>query len=270
MTPQSQPAEAGALKSCCADLYESDWARLLLGDSFHPGGLALTERLGELLELGPGRRVLDVASGKGASAIYLARRFGCEVVGVDYGVQSVAEAMAAAEQAGVADRIRFKCGDAESLPFGDGAFDALLCECAFCTFPDKRAAATEFARMLKPGRRVGLSDLTRNSPLPCELESLLAWVACIADARPTEEYAAFLQGAGFTVERVERHDHALAEMVTSLRTKLLGAELMMKLKKIEVPGVDFEQAKGIARAAANAVREGKLGYAITVGAKTIS
>ncbi len=178
--------------------------------------------------------------------------------------------MAAAEQAGVADRVRFKYGDAESLPFSDGVFDALLCECAFCTFPNKRAAATEFARMLKPGGRVGLSDLTRNGPLPRELESLLAWVACIADARPTEEYTAFLQGVGFTVERVERHDHALSEMVTTIRTRLLGAELMAKLKGIELPGVDFEQAKGIAHAAANAVREGILGYAITVGAKTIS
>jgi hypothetical protein len=54
-----------ALKSCRAALYGSDWARLLLGDAFHPGGLALTERLGTLLDLGPGVRLLDVAAGRG-------------------------------------------------------------------------------------------------------------------------------------------------------------------------------------------------------------
>jgi hypothetical protein len=54
-----------AVKSCCADLYASDWARLLLGDSLHPGGAALTGRLGRLMELGPGTRMLDVAAGMG-------------------------------------------------------------------------------------------------------------------------------------------------------------------------------------------------------------
>ena len=46
-TPTSQASQE--VKSCCAALYSSDWARLLLGDSFHPGGLALTERLGTRL-----------------------------------------------------------------------------------------------------------------------------------------------------------------------------------------------------------------------------
>lgn len=267
MTISIQPAEAATLKACCANLYESDWARLLLGDSFHPGGLTLTERLGALLELGPGRRLLDVASSKGASAIHLAQRFGCEVVGVDYGAQSIAEATAAAERAGVADKARFKHGDAESLPFDGGEFDAVLCECAFCTFPDKRAAASEFARVLKPGGRAGLSDLTRSGPLPKELDSLLAWIACIADARPVDEYAAYLQSAGFTVERVELHSHALADMITGIRTKLLGAELMLKLKQVDLPGVDFEQAKHLARNAADAVRKGNLDYAVMIGVK---
>ncbi len=267
MTAQTQPAEAATLKTCCANLYESDWARLLLGDSFHPGGLTLTERLGTLLDLRPGRRLLDAASGKGASAIFLAQRFGCEVVGVDYGARAIAEATLAAERAGVAGRVCFKQGDAELLPFDDGEFDALICECTFCTFPDKQTAASEFARVLKPGGRVGLSDLTRSGALPEELDSLLAWVACLADARPTDEYAAYLQNAGFTVERIEPHDGALADMVTGIRGKLLGAELMVKLKQIDLPGVDFEQAKRVARAAAEAAREGKLGYAILIGVK---
>ena len=65
------------IKACCALLYESDWAKLLLGHSFHPGGLALTHRVGTLLGLKPDMRLLDVAAGQGSSAIYLARQFGC-------------------------------------------------------------------------------------------------------------------------------------------------------------------------------------------------
>ena len=231
------------LKTCCAALYESDWARLLLGDSFHPGGLALTQRLGELLGLHPGQRLLDVAAGKGASAIFLAQHFGCEVVGVDYGPGAVAEATALAEEVGLADRVHFEQGDAERLRFAEGSFDALICECAFCTFPDKAAAADEFARVLRPGGRVGLSDLTRTGPLPPELEGLLAWIACIADARPVDEYLSYLETAGFVADQVESHDTVLGEMIHGVRTRLLGAELLVKLKKLDLPGATLSKPK---------------------------
>src|SRR5713101_536434 len=98
----TQPAESAELKSCCAALYQSDLARALLGDSFHPGGQQLTARLGNQLGLRPNLRVLDVASGKGESAIFLARQFGCNVVGVDFGSVNVMEATARAATAHVA------------------------------------------------------------------------------------------------------------------------------------------------------------------------
>src|SRR5271155_4129115 len=98
----TQPAESVELKSCCAAVYQSDFARILLGDSFHPGGQRLTARLGDHLDLRPGLRVLDVASGKGESAIFLARQFGCQVVGVDFGPQNVREANSQAIAANVA------------------------------------------------------------------------------------------------------------------------------------------------------------------------
>jgi len=259
---------AETVKTCCATLYESDWTRLLLGDSFHPGGLALTERLGEWLGLRPGWRVLDVAAGQGASAVFLAQRFGCQVVGVDYSADLVAQAAAEAENAGLADRVRFEQGDAESLRFDAGTFDALICECAFCTFPDKPAAAREFARVLRAGGRIGLSDLTRSGPLPPELDGLLAWIACIADARPVQEYVAHLEHAGFALDRVEPHDAALGELVQNIRAKLLGAELLVKLNKLDLPGADFDQAKALARSAAQAVGEGRLGYVLIAGTKT--
>jgi ubiquinone/menaquinone biosynthesis C-methylase UbiE len=267
----SRPAPQEA-KSCCAAAYSSDWARLLLGPetSFHPGGLALTERLGTLLTLGPEAHVLDVAGGPGASAIHLAGRFGCRVTVLDYSAASVATAQHAAGQAGVGDRVAAVQGDAERLPFADGSFDAVICECAYCTFPDKAAAAAEFARVLRPGGRLGLSDLTRAGPLPCALKGLLAWVACIADARPVAEYVAYLQGAGLTVEHVELHDEALRDLVQGIRTKLLGAQLLVSLKKIDEPAVDFAQAQRLARGVAEAVAAGTLGYALLVGTRRAS
>jgi SAM-dependent methyltransferase len=238
---------------------------MLLGDSFHPGGLRLTERLGQVLDLKAGARVLDVASGNGESAIFLAKRFGCETVGIDFGPANVAESGARAASAGVTALATFRQGDAERIDGPDASFDAVICECAFCTFPDKPAAASEFARVLRPGGKVGLSDLTRSTTLPQELNGLLAWIACIADARPVDEYLAYLRDADFSNVQVEARDETLSEMVRDIQGKLLGIELINKLKKLDLEGVDFARAKQLARAAADAVCAGQLGFALIFG-----
>ncbi len=260
-------AESAELKRCCAAVYESDFTRLLLGDSFHPGGLQLTSRLGELMGLAAGMRVLDVASGRGESAAYLAETFGCQVTGVDLGSENIRQASQRAAAAGIANLVEFQQGDAEGLPFPDGYFDAILCECAFCTFPSKETAAAEFGRVLKSGGVVGISDLTRAGELPAELKGLMAWIACIADARPVEEYVAYLSAANLATAVLEPCDDALSEMVHQVQGKLLGAELMAKLNKIDLAGIDLGEAKSLAQAASNAVKSGKLGYALLVARK---
>jgi SAM-dependent methyltransferase len=188
----NQTATNQAIKACRAGAYASDWARFLIGDSMHPGREGLTERLGDLLQLGPGSRVLDVAAGRGISAVALARRFGCRVVGIDLSPANVLAARKQPAHTGLAQSTSFEVADAEALPFAAGEFDAVICECAFCTFPDKPRAASGMARVTKPGGRLGLSDLVRRGELPGELQTLAGWVACIADARPEAEYVQVL------------------------------------------------------------------------------
>ena len=60
--------EEARAKACCADLYQSELARVILGDTLHPGGLALTNQMAKLLEIQPGNWVADLASARGASA----------------------------------------------------------------------------------------------------------------------------------------------------------------------------------------------------------
>ncbi len=265
---ESARSEKGAaLKRCCANLYESDLAKALLGESFHPGGLALTERLGALLGLGPASRVLDAASGAGASALRLGERFGCEVTGVDYGERNVERANRAAAGAQLSARVRFERADVERLPFPDRSFDAIVCECALCTFPDKPAAVRELARVLRDGGRLGVTDVTCEGTLPEELHGLLAWVACIGDARPLAAYVAELAAAGFSIETAERHDAALLETVRQIRGRLFGAELVAALGNAAMPGMDLEAAGRMARAASRAIERGALGYALILAAK---
>jgi arsenite methyltransferase len=262
--PEASPAN---LKQCCAAAYDHDAVRVLVGDPLHPGGAQLTERLGRILNLGPDTRVLDVAAGRGDSALELAARFGCEVVGLDYGRRNVESARHQARERGLVDRVSFYCGDAERLPFADALFDAIVCECALCTFPDKPAAVGEFARVLTPGGRVGLSDLTRRGPLPRELEGLEAWIACVADARPIEDYRALLAGGGLKVDLTEEHDRALIDFVERIRSRLFATEIMVGLKNVELPGIDLAIVKDIVRHALAAARAGKLGYAIVTATK---
>jgi len=256
-------ATADEVKACCATAYASEAARFLLGERFHPGGAALTSRLVRALRVGGSHEIVDVASGPGASAIQAAQETGCRVVGVELSPASVAAAAEAASAAGVGERVRFVIGDAEALPLADASVDGALCECALCTFPDKRAAAGELARVLRPGARLALSDMTgRPDRLPPELSGLAAWIACIADARPLDEVADLLSSVGLVVELATAHDAALGEMVERVGARLDAARNLGRA--VTALGGRLDEALSIARAAKEAVAAGDLGYGVIV------
>ncbi len=253
------------VKACCARSYQSDVVALILGESYHPGGLELTRRLGRSLGLRAGQRVLDVASGPGATAFLLAAEFGVEVEGVDLADRSVANANARAAERGVEGRVRFTVGDAENLPLADASVDAVVCECAFCTFPDKPTAAAEMARVLRPGGRVGITDVVVDrGRLDAELQTLAGWVACLADARPVEEYTELLAGAGLRVTYRESHDEALARMIEQIDARLVAFR-MARVPGLE--GIDFDVASQRTALAAKAVQDGVAGYSLLVAEK---
>ncbi|MDN5860222.1 MAG: methyltransferase domain-containing protein, partial [Pseudonocardia sp.] len=225
--------------ACCAQAYSSDLVALLLGESYHPGGLALTRRLADRIGLAAGQRVLDVAAGRGATGLMLARERGVHVDGVDLSAANVALADGAAQAAGLAGQATFVLGDSVALPFPDGRFDAVICECAWCTFPDKAAAAAEFARVLRPGGHLGITDVTAlPGALPDELSTPAARIACVADARPLAGYADLLAAAGLRVRHAERHDAALLAMIDQIEARLALIRMTGRAGA-EALGLDF-------------------------------
>ncbi|MBC9730087.1 class I SAM-dependent methyltransferase [Streptomyces sp. TRM68367] len=255
------------LKACCAAAYSSDVVALLLGDSYHPGGTTLTRRLADALGLVTGGRVLDVASGRGTTALLLAGAYGVRVDGVDYSPANTALAQGAAAAAQLTEQVSFTTGDAEQLPCPDGLFDAVVCECALCTFPDKEKAAAEFARVLKPGGRVGITDVTAEpGRLPAELSTLAARIACIADARPLAEYTEILAAAGLRTLRTERHDQAMLRMIDQIEARLNLLRLTAS-DRLTAAGMDPAAAPATLNAARTAVSDGALGYALLVAEK---
>jgi ubiquinone/menaquinone biosynthesis C-methylase UbiE len=111
------------------------------------------------LLLSPDSHALEVASGSGGPALYLAEKSGCRVTGVDVNAMGVAAAVQSAHRAGAGTRASFKVADANSpLPFGDNRFDALLCIDSMNHFPDRLRVLREWHRVLKPGARAVFTD----------------------------------------------------------------------------------------------------------------
>ncbi|UGY91487.1 class I SAM-dependent methyltransferase [Streptomyces gobiensis] len=264
MTTPRSPEE---IKSRCTDAYTQDVVGLLLGESYHPGGTALTLRLADTLGIRGGQRVLEVASGRGTTALLLAGTYGVTVDGVDYTAAHTSLAQGAAEAAGLAGQLTFTTRDAEQLPYPDSAFDAVVCECTLCTFPGKARAAVEFARVLRPGGRVGITDVTADPGwLPAELTGLAARISCIACARPLDAYASILAAAGLRTVWTERHDEAMVRTIDQIEARL---KLLRKTapRKLADAGVDLDAAGPVLDAARGAVADGTLGYALLIAEK---
>jgi demethylmenaquinone methyltransferase/2-methoxy-6-polyprenyl-1,4-benzoquinol methylase len=114
------------------------------------------QRAVDLAAVGPGDRVLDVATGTGDLAIALAGRVepGGEVVGSDFSEGMLARARAKAPG------LRFEWGDAQALPYGDGEFAAATVGFGARNFADLRAGLSEMARVVRPGGRVVVLEIT--------------------------------------------------------------------------------------------------------------
>jgi ubiquinone/menaquinone biosynthesis C-methylase UbiE len=129
------------------------------GDYGRPGAtlLIIGELLCEAVDLRPGHRVLDVATGNGNTALAAARRF-CEVTGVDYVPALLQEGRERAVAEGL--RVDFQEGDAENIPVPNASFDFVLSTIGIMFAPDQEKAASELLRVCRPGGKIGLASWT--------------------------------------------------------------------------------------------------------------
>lgn len=252
------------LKRCCAAAYANPAVRWLLGGELHPGGVALTRRTLELVELRTGERLLDVACGSGTSALLAATEFAADVTGVEYGRDAIQTARAAASAPGCGEQVRFIQGDAERLPVADDQFDVVLCECALCTFPDQGRAVAEFRRALRPGGRLALSDVVVESgPFATPLSGAIGMIACIDGALSSAGYRQLLRQGGLTVRRSESRPHDAETFAQRIEDRLRGARLLGIAPPPGSP-LGIDDAIEAARQARREISSGRLGYTIFV------
>lgn len=148
---------------------------------------------------------LEVASGSGGPALYLAGRVGCRVTGVDANESGVATATDAAAKSNLNSRVSFKMGNANTpLPFVENTFDALLCIDSMNHFPDRQSVLREWHRVIRPGRRAVFTDpVVITGPVTNDELALRSSIGIFLFVPPatTEQ---FIEQAGFQL--VKRED----------------------------------------------------------------
>jgi SAM-dependent methyltransferase len=171
-----------------------------VGLTKHLGSLEATDRLVDLCRITKDSYVLDVGCGAGATPVYLAQRYGCDVMGVDILPRMIDRACELALKKRVCRRVEFRVADAQDLPFEDRTFDAVITESVTAFPKDKQLAVDEYARVLKYGGYVGLNESTwLKTPPPPDIK---AWasqeVGAAVEPLPAQEWKRLLKNAGLT------------------------------------------------------------------------
>ena len=208
----------------------------ILEDTLHPGGLKFTERLAEVAVLKPGCRVLEIGCGKGVTTLFLARHYGCSIIGVDMSPIQIASARDRTKNEGLALEIGFITADAKELPLPSNRFDVVFSECSISLVSDKKRAVDEAWRVLKPGGRLAMTDLIRQDGAinnECGGAAHLcpgsfASLPCIDNAESVEVYMRLLKEVGFQSLYTEDCTLALKEALFRMRLRFGQTDAMLK------------------------------------------
>jgi ubiquinone/menaquinone biosynthesis C-methylase UbiE len=135
-------------------------------DQFHTRGLLATAELAKLANISADMSVLDIGSGVGGPARFLAASAGCKVTGVDLSEPFVEAARYLTERTGQGGQVSFEIGSALELPFADGRFDVALLQHVAMNVADRARLYREIHRVLKPGGRFAAYDVVLRSGDP--------------------------------------------------------------------------------------------------------
>lgn len=173
----------------------------------HPGGFRATEKLADECRIDKQTRVLDIACGKGTSAVFLAHKYGCRVEGLDISADLIKQAKDFAERKGASGTVNFRVGDALDLPYSEDEFDVAVSQAMLILVSDKRKAVQEAKRVLRPGGRAGWLELSwKNQPTKKFLDAVSNEICayCMTNVITYEDWEKLFRDAGFSQVRAIR------------------------------------------------------------------
>lgn len=171
-------------------------AQLAPLDQFHTRGILATAELAGAAEIESSTRVLDLGSGIGGPARYLAANFGCNVIGVDLSPAFVDTAAYLTNRCGLSGKVAFQTGDALHLPFPDASFDVVFLQHVAMNIGDRPALYAEVFRVLAPGGRFATYDIVLRDgevayPVPWARDASTSFLFDERDTRSALEQAGF-------------------------------------------------------------------------------
>ncbi|RUW48143.1 MAG: methyltransferase domain-containing protein [Mesorhizobium sp.] len=193
-------------------------------DEFHIGGVAATRDLISQLGLKPGARLLDIGSGIGGPARFVANNAGVDVTGIDLTQSYVDIATSLSKRTGMADKTHFVQGSALDMPFAKAGFDAAMILHVGMNLPDKAKLMSEAARVLKPGGVFAVYDVMRlkdgalTYPLPWASNETISFVAT------PDDYRSAAAAAGFSVTAERPRGAFAVEFFAAMRARLAAAQ----------------------------------------------
>jgi ubiquinone/menaquinone biosynthesis C-methylase UbiE len=207
------------LKASGVDLDALTQEALAELDQDNYGGRHGVERLAMCTDLASEHHVLDVCSGMGGPARWLAHRIGCRVTGIDLTQSRVAASQRLTERVGLNALVEFVQGNATEMAFPDQSFDRVISQEAWLHIPAKEQLVSEVVRVLKLGGLMAFTDIVSCSPLSCAEHARLTSEMQASRLIPADEYIELLEAAG--CEIVTNED------LSSEWTKVLANRLEM-------------------------------------------
>jgi cyclopropane fatty-acyl-phospholipid synthase-like methyltransferase len=223
----------------------------------------LTQVIIDATGLTAGQRLLDVGCGNGRPAVLAAQQTGASVVGINLSTAQIADANKLASEEGVSDKVTFAIADAMELPYPDGSFDAVWAVESLSHMPDRVAALREMLRVLRPGGRLVLTDITERVELKPADKEMMFEAFLMSSIMTHAGYPEAVRAAGF--ESVQVQD--LTAKVNGTLEKVTKTYPERRADVAAAYGEEMAEQLAEGFPALSAVQRNHLGYVVIAASK---